>query len=74
MSWVARLTTISLEMVLPGLIGYGLDQWLGTSYLLAIGGFVLGFIVAFLHLLRIAADDHPPGPHKSSRDDSSRPA
>jgi hypothetical protein len=60
MSWVARLTTISLEMVLPGLLGYWLDQWLGTGYWLAMGGFALGFVVAFIHLLQIASADQPP--------------
>lgn len=59
MTWVVRLTAISFEMVLPGVIGYGLDQWLGTGPWLAVGGFVVGPIVAFIHLLRITSADHP---------------
>lgn len=49
--WVSRITTISLEMVIPGLIGYGLDLQLGTRVVFMLLGFALGMYVAVRHLL-----------------------
>lgn len=46
--------TISLEMVLPGLAGYWLDQKLGTVALFMLIGFALGCTAAVLHLMKIA--------------------
>ena len=44
MVWVSRITSISMEMVLPGLIGYYLlDRWLGTRVVFLILGLILGF-------------------------------
>jgi ATP synthase protein I len=51
MEWVSRLTTIALEMALPGLGGYGLDRWLGTEPILLILGVFLGFGIGMWHLL-----------------------
>jgi hypothetical protein len=50
--WVAKITTVGLEMVIPGLFGYWLDGKLGTRYL-TIAGFALGMVVGFWHLLRM---------------------
>lgn len=50
-AWVSRITTISLEMVVPGLIGYWLDLQLGTQVVLMLLGFALGMYVAIRHLL-----------------------
>lgn len=50
--WVARITTVALEMVLPGLAGNWLDQYLGTQFL-ALAGFALGLTVGVWHLLRM---------------------
>ena len=52
--WASRIMTISLEMVLPGLAGYWLDQKLGTVALFMLVGFVLGCTAAVLHLMKIA--------------------
>ena len=52
-SWVALLTTISFEMVLPALGGFWLDRKLGTKLLFLILGAVLGFTVGFWHLLKL---------------------
>jgi F0F1-type ATP synthase assembly protein I len=46
--------TISGEMVLPGLLGYLLDQYLGTRVLFLFIGFALGGVLASLGLMRIA--------------------
>ena len=60
MEWTSRVTAISLEMVLPALIGYWLDQRLGTSVLFLVLGVMLGFVTALLSLLRLT---RPPGPN-----------
>ena len=44
---------VSFEMVLPGLAGYWLDQWLGTKVLLMLVGFALGATAAAAHLIRL---------------------
>ncbi len=52
--WAARIMTISLEMVLPGLAGYWLDTKLGTRVVFLLVGFALGGYLAFLQLKAIA--------------------
>ncbi len=51
MEWVSRLTSIALEMALPGLGGYGLDRWLGTKVLFLVLGVVIGFILGLWQLI-----------------------
>lgn len=50
MEWVAKITTIGLEMCLPAVGGYYLDQRFQTS-IFALLGIVLGSCVGFYHLL-----------------------
>ncbi|TWU27348.1 AtpZ/AtpI family protein [Bythopirellula polymerisocia] len=52
--WASRIMTISLEMVLPGLAGYWLDNKLGSKGLFMILGFAAGSLIAFKQLLAIA--------------------
>jgi hypothetical protein len=52
--WSATIMTISAEMVVPGLLGYWLDQKLGTRVLFLLLGFALGGVLATLGLMRIA--------------------
>ncbi|MEN6459551.1 MAG: AtpZ/AtpI family protein [Thermoguttaceae bacterium] len=62
MQWSSRITTISLEMVVPGLIGYWLDQRLRTGFLLLTLGIAIGLTTGIMSLVRIARqppDDHP---------------
>lgn len=54
MEWSATIMTISAEMVVPGLLGYWLDQRLGTGVLFLLLGFALGGLLATLALMRIA--------------------
>lgn len=54
--WAWRVIAVALEMVFPGLMGYGLDVWLGTRALFVIIGFVLGMALGVWHLTRIAAE------------------
>ena len=51
--WATRIMTISLEMVLPGLAGYWVDQKLGTVALFLLIGFALGCTAAVLHLIKL---------------------
>lgn len=51
--WAARIMTISLEMVVPGLLGYWLDQRLGTKVVFLLIGFALGAVLAGLALAKI---------------------
>jgi F0F1-type ATP synthase assembly protein I len=59
--WVAKITTVALEMMLPAVGGGYLDRRLGTSYWTLIG-LVLGMTVGLMHLLQMtkfkAADKH----------------
>ena len=62
MEWSSRITTIGLEMVVPVIIGYWLDRWLGSRLVFLLAGVVLGFAVAMMSLLRLA---------RTSQDDDS---
>ena len=53
MEWSAAIMTISAEMVVPGLLGYWIDQWLGTKVLFLLLGFALGGVLAGMALMRI---------------------
>ena len=66
--WTSRIMTISLEMVLPGLAGYWLDQKLGTKALFMLVGFALGGTAAFGHLMYLA---RRPGTFRSGTKTSS---
>lgn len=51
--WVSRILTVSLEMVLPGLLGVWADRSFGTTPLWTLVGFALGLPLGFWHLLVI---------------------
>ena len=59
MEWSSRITTIALEMVLPGAAGYWLDLKLGTRIVFLVIGVVLGFSVAMLHLIQLTKPQKP---------------
>jgi F0F1-type ATP synthase assembly protein I len=52
--WSVRASTIALEMVIPAVIGVGLDRLCGTVVLFAILGVFLGMALGFWQLLKIA--------------------
>jgi F0F1-type ATP synthase assembly protein I len=58
--WAWRVIAISLEMVIPGLVGYWIDTQLGTKALFMIGGFVLGMAASIVHLIQIARGPSKP--------------
>ena len=51
-SWVSRIMSCTMTMVLPGIAGGYLDNHFGTSYW-AVSGWILGPIVGFIQLLAI---------------------
>jgi hypothetical protein len=55
--WASRIMVVALEMVLPGIAGYWLDQVLGTKVLFMLVGFALGGTAASLHLIRLTRSD-----------------
>lgn len=69
MEWVAKITTVALEMVLPGILGSWLDQKWGTGFL-ALVGFGLGVSVAIWHLI-VMTRIPPRTPKSGTHDDSS---
>lgn len=52
MEWVSKITTVALEMVLPGIGGMWLDAKFGTSFV-GMLGFVLGLVVGIWHLVQM---------------------
>jgi hypothetical protein len=55
--WATRIMVVSLEMVLPGLAGYWLDQQAGTKVLFMLVGFALGSTAAAAHLNRLTRSE-----------------
>jgi hypothetical protein len=53
--WVTRLTTIAVEMVAPGVLGYWIDGRLGTKFVFLLLGFGSGLVLGVWHLVRIAS-------------------
>jgi len=56
------VTTISLEMVLPGVIGFWIDCQLGTVMLFLVLGVILGVTAGIIHLVRLASSVSPAEP------------
>ena len=55
MQWVAQITSIGFELVVPVAVGYWLDERWGTGPWLLIVGALVGPAIAFMHLLQLAA-------------------
>ena len=54
-AWTSRITTVSLEMVLPPVIGWWIDQRLGTVLVFLVLGAILGLTTGIIHLVRMAS-------------------
>jgi len=52
--WGARISVIAIEMVVPAVIGVGLDRLFGTVVLFAILGVIFGMALGFWQLIKIA--------------------
>jgi cyanate permease len=61
MAWVSRITTVALEMVLPGLVGIWLDRRWGTSPWITLLGFGLGMTLAIWHLIQMTRGSNSKG-------------
>ena len=55
LGWASRVMSVSIEMVLPGLLGLWLDYKLQTVVLFTVLGFGFGMALAIWHLLRMTA-------------------
>jgi hypothetical protein len=76
LEWVSKITTVSLEMVLPGVAGVWLDQRWDTSFMKLIG-FAFGVTVGVLHLIVLTRtengkDPKQPRSEKTGTDDEER--
>jgi F0F1-type ATP synthase assembly protein I len=56
-AWAWRIITLSVEIVVFALLGYGIDRWLGTRAVFTLIGLGLGGGVSFWHLMRLLALD-----------------
>ncbi len=70
--WVGRMTTVVLEMILPGLGGHWLDARWETHYW-ALLGFGLGFGVGLFHLLQMLKQNGPSPPPSDSEQPTKNP-
>ena len=55
--WASRITGVSFEMVLPGVVGYWIDQKAGTRVLFTVLGFGFGLTAGMWHLIRMTRSD-----------------
>ena len=55
--WASRIMIVSLEMVLPGLAGYWIDQQLGTKVVFMLIGFAVGGTASVMHLIRMTRSE-----------------
>jgi len=72
-AWTSRITTIALEMVLPGILGYWLDQQLGTRLVFLILGTILGMWVGMMHLLHLTKSPQENEPVEGTGPPDHRP-
>lgn len=68
--WTARITSISLELIIPILVGVWLDQWLHLTPLFLIVGVTLGFVTATLSLIRLTKPPRRRSPPERKDDES----
>jgi F0F1-type ATP synthase assembly protein I len=54
--WASQVTTISIEMVLPLLLGVWVDRWLHTKAVFTVLGGSLGLWLGIWTLMRIAKE------------------
>jgi len=74
MEWSSRVTTVSLEMALPGLIGYWVGQKLGAEVAFVVLGVLIGLVGGMWHLIRLTRPPGPPRGHqRQSADKNEKP-
>ena len=73
-AWSSVVTTVSLEMVVPALIGYWIDRQLGTVMVFLVLGAILGMTTGILHLVRLTTLPSPGARRgRRSSDDDRKP-
>ena len=55
--WVTRITSIGLGMMVPGLIGLGIDYWLKTKVLFLILGLCFGVPYGMWRLIQLTQSE-----------------
>ena len=53
LSKTSEVTSICLLMIVPALIGYAVDRWLGTGFVFMVLGLVFGMSGAVMQLMRL---------------------
>jgi hypothetical protein len=76
LEWVSKVTTVALEMVLPGIIGAWMDRRWGTNFITLLG-LALGVSLGIWHLLILTKTKNggaskPPNSEKSEKTDADR--
>ncbi|QDU74534.1 Putative F0F1-ATPase subunit (ATPase_gene1) [Bremerella volcania] len=65
--WVGRIFSICGEMLVPGLLGYWLDQTLGFEFsIFALIGFFVGLVFGMTHLVLMATTEQKSGSEKDA--------
>lgn len=68
-AWSSRITSVALEMVLPGVLGYWIDQKLGTVMVFLLLGVILGMTGGLIHLVKMVQPPKPDSPAEKTRPD-----
>ena len=55
LSKTSEVTSICLLMIVPGLIGYAVDRWLGTGFVFMVLGLIFGMGGAAMQLTKLVS-------------------
>ena len=55
LSKTSEVTSICLMMILPALIGYLVDRWLGTGFVFMVLGLIFGMTGAVMQLMKLVS-------------------
>ena len=69
MGWASVILGLSVQMAVPPLIGYWIDQRLGTRLVFLLLGVMLGVALGTLGFLRIAKQQATPRTRRRSKRD-----
>ncbi|MCS7047286.1 MAG: AtpZ/AtpI family protein [Gemmataceae bacterium] len=58
LGWYLALSQVGFEMVAPVVVGWWVDEWLGTRPWLLVVGALVGLVFGFTHLLLLL--NRPP--------------
>jgi F0F1-type ATP synthase assembly protein I len=56
MAWASRIMTLAMEILLPAVLGVGLDRWWNSRPLFTLVGCVLGFLLFMFHMLKMSRE------------------